>query len=231
MKIILLLTLSLLMMENVFSNDSIVILHGMARTKKSMKRIEAHFISKGFNVVNQGYSSRKHTIEELSEHVIQEALSKCKADGKVHFIAHSLGCIIIRHYLKENEIKNLGKVVMLGPPNKGSEIVDKLGGLRLFKYINGPAGSQLGTDKTSMPNTIGKANFELGIIAGSRTLNLFSFFYLPGKDDGKVTVESTKLEGMKDHIVMPVTHTFMMINKKVIFQIEYFLKNGLFKKT
>jgi hypothetical protein len=124
---------------------------------------------------------------------------------------------------------NLGRVVMLGPPNSGSEIVDLLQNVPGFKTVNGPAGLQLSAKKDALPNQLGPANFELGIIAGSRSVNLVLSTMLPMPNDGKVSVESSKLEGMSDHLTMPVTHTFMMRNSAVITQVILFLQQGAFK--
>ena len=118
---------------------------------------------------------------------------------------------------------------MIAPPNQGSEIVDKLGWLFLFKWINGPAGNELGTDKNSTPNKLGPANFSVGIIAGDRSINwINSLFLIPGHDDGKVSVERTKLAGMGDHIVIHATHPFIMQNRKAIRQTIQFLRTGAF---
>lgn len=135
----------------------------------------------------------------------------------------------MRQYLSNHSIKNLGRVVMLGPPNQGSEVVDKLRDVPGFHFINGDAGMQLGTGALSVPNTLGKANFDVGIIAGTRSINLILSTFIPSVDDGKVSIESTKLEGMNDHIEMPVTHPFMMKNEKVISQVISYLKNGSFE--
>ncbi len=193
-----------------------------------MKKIEAELNVQGFFPVNQDYQSRHSTVEELSKNVIGTSLKKCNGKESIHFVTHSMGGILVRYYLSQNNIPNLGRVVMLGPPNKGSEAVDAYRNFPGFKAISGPAGLQLGTGKLSIPNKIGAANFELGIIAGTRSVNLILSAILPGKDDGKVTVDSTKLSGMNDHILLPVTHPFMMKNKSVIQQIMYFLKNGKF---
>ena len=118
---------------------------------------------------------------------------------------------------------------MLGPPNQGSEVVDKLQSMPGFYMLNGDAGTQLGTAPSSVPMRLGKANFNLGIIAGNRSVNWILSLLIPGDDDGKVGVQRTKLEGMNDHIVLAVNHPLMMQNQEVISQVLYYLKNGLFE--
>ncbi len=120
---------------------------------------------------------------------------------------------------------------MLSPPNKGSEVVDTLGETWLFELVNGPAGKELGTDRSSMPLTLGAADFEVGIITGSRSVNLILSLMIEGRDDGKVSIENAKLNGMKDFMVLPSTHPFIMKNKTVIEQTIYFLHHGVFQKS
>jgi hypothetical protein len=207
----------------------VVLLHGLARTASSMETLEQALIREGFLPINEGYPSRGHSIEFLAELAIKSALVKCPKDMRVNFVTHSLGAILVRQYLSKHEVANLSRVVMLGPPNKGSEVVDKLRGVPGFNFINGDAGMQLGTGELSIPNTLGKANFDVGIVAGTNSINWILSSLIPNTDDGKVSVESTKLEGMRDHIEMPVTHPFMMKNERVIAQVVNYLKNGRFE--
>ena len=210
------------------AKECVVLLHGLARTESSMSDLAEALSAEGYKVVNQGYASRKKTVEELSEPTINAALHACGTHDKVHFVTHSMGGILVRYFLQNNKITSLGRVVMLGPPNQGSEVVDKLAKVPGFKLWNGPAGLQLGTGKNSLPKSLGGVEYEVGIIAGSKSINLLLSNFLPNPDDGKVSVESTKLEGMRDHIVVPATHTFMMQNKDVIQQVIEFLRAGKF---
>ena len=212
------------------SSECVVLLHGLARSDDAMKKLARYFTKEGYTVVNQGYPSRKATVQKLAAEAIPEAISDCANPTTIHFVTHSMGGILVRQYLSQHSIPKLGRTVMLGPPNKGSQVVDKMSGWPGYSLLNGPAGKQLGTQNNCLPCELGEANFELGVIAGNRSINLILSQLLPGQDDGKVTVENTKLEGMADHIVLPVTHTFMMHNRGVIEQASYFLKNGRFNR-
>ena len=117
---------------------------------------------------------------------------------------------------------------MLGPPNQGTEVVDRLRHIPMFNWLHGPAGSQLGTAQEDPPKKLGAVDFELGVIAGIRSINPLLSTLLTGQNDGKVSVENTKIEGMNDFITLPSTHTFMMRNSKVIYQVIHFLRFGQF---
>ena len=131
--------------------------------------------------------------------------------------------------MSAHKLEQMGRVVMLGPPNQGSQVVDTLKNVWGFKLINGPAGLELGTDEASVPGSLGAVDFPVGVVAGSSSINPILSQMLPNPDDGKVSVENTKVEGMVDHIVMPVSHPFLMTNNKVIEQVKIFLKTGKFQ--
>lgn len=215
------------------NEECVILLHGLCRTDRSMVPMEKALSAAGYHVVNVDYPSRSATIEKLSDDAIGRAVNDCERKGatQIHFVTHSLGGILVRSYLTRHTIPNLGRVVMLGPPNQGSEVVDKLGAWWLFKKLNGPAGNELGTGKSSTPNQLGPANFCVGVIAGDRSINWINSALIPGSDDGKVSVERTKLEGMADHTVIHATHPLLMRNRIAIRQTIYFLRMGRFEQA
>ena len=213
------------------AQECVVLLHGLARTERAMRTMADTLREKNYAVINIGYPSTDLSIEELAEPAVSRAVDQCPKDSRINFVTHSMGGIILRYYLANESIEQLGRSVMLAPPNKGSEVVDTLADFPGFRWLNGPAGQQLGTGADSVPNSLGPADFDLGIIAGTSTFNPFLSLLLPNPDDGKVSVENTKLDGMREHISLPVTHTFMMSNKSVIEQTIHYLQHGQFKPS
>lgn len=211
-------------------SEQVVLLHGLCRTSRSMAVMERALTQAGYKVRNVDYPSRSASIERLAEAAVGTAVADCENDGatKINFVTHSLGGILVRSYVAHHSVPRLGRVVMLGPPNQGSEVVDKLGGWWLFKKVNSPAGNELGTGQDSTPNKLGPASFCVGIIAGNWTINWINSLLIPGRDDGKVSVERTKLAGMADHMVIPSAHPFIMKNRTAIQQTICFLRNGKF---
>jgi triacylglycerol lipase len=210
--------------------ECVILLHGLARTSYSMTKIEGSLQAAGFVVANIDYPSREYPIEELADDAVNQGLQNCRGHGagSVHFVTHSMGGILVRHFLSRHHIAELGRVVMLGPPNQGSEVVDQFSEVPGFFTYNGPAGLQLGTGPDSIPNRLGPVNFTLGVIAGTGSVNPILSATLPDKDDGKVTVARTQVEGMTDFITVDTTHTVIMRNAEVIRQTLAFLRQGKF---
>ncbi|MCB1644641.1 MAG: alpha/beta hydrolase [Pseudomonadales bacterium] len=210
--------------------DCVILLHGLARSAGSMNVLESELSHAGFQVINVDYPSRDHKISTLAQLAIEPALASCKerSSETVHFVTHSLGGILVRVYFSDPERVVSGRVVMLGPPNQGSEVVDNLKNVPGFEFINGPAGMELGTDAEGVPARLGPVNFPLGIIAGTETLNPILSGFLPNPDDGKVSVEATQVAGMADFITLPVSHPFLMKDETAIRQTLHFLQYGTF---
>ncbi|MGZ4969278.1 MAG: esterase/lipase family protein [Methylobacter sp.] len=209
-------------------SEAIILLHGLARTGRSMNKAAKLLAAYGYKIVNVDYPSRSADIGVLAQKYITQALKQCEGVQKIHFLTHSMGGILLRHFLVNQTIDKLGRVVMLAPPNQGSEVVDKLGKWKLFYAVNGPAGLQLGTGNDSVPNRLGPVAFQVGIIAGNKTVNLLLSRLIPDVNDGKVSVSRAQVEGMKDFIVMPYSHSFIMQREAVIEQALHFIQQGIF---
>lgn len=222
------LLLLLLMATPLPAQDTVVLLHGLARSPESMHRMDQALQSAGYRTLNLGYDSRHHDIPTLAEDLRRRIESGTKVAAAVHFVTHSLGGIIIRQIRATEPLPNLGRVVMLSPPNQGSEVVDQIGDWWLFKKINGPAGQQLGTAEDSFVNQLPAIDFECGIITGDRSINWINSCMIPGKDDGKVSVERARVKGVKAFKVVHATHPMIMIKKSVIRDAVAFLKTGKF---
>lgn len=212
------------------TGDYVVLLHGIARSKSSMETLQKDFEQHGYDVLNMDYPSRKYSIDKLAEYIHTD-ISTFNRNGKkkIHFIGYSLGGLVARAYLKKHPPKNLGRVVTLGTPNKGSAFADMVGDLGVYQTLYGPAGQEL-TTTHDYDTLFGKPGYDLGCIAGDRTIDpVATLLIIDGDDDGKVSVESTKVNGMKDHIVLHATHTFMMSNEDVMREARYFIENGKFE--
>lgn len=209
--------------------DTVVLLHGLTRSSKSMQKMEYALQKAGYQTLNIDYPSTSHPIEQLSTDIRSQIMEEIAAEEPIHFVTHSMGGIILRQIQKTEPLPNLQRAVMLAPPNNGSEVVDKLKDLKIFQKLNGPAGQQLGTASEDFVQHLGPVtNFELGVITGDRSINWILSTMIPGKDDGKVSIESAQVDGMKAFKILHTTHPFIMKKKAVITETIHFIEKGRF---
>ena len=213
--------------------DCVVLMHGLARRSESMSTMGQALLDNGYLVVSQSYPSRQLTIEELSSTAVPVGLDNCRRQGsnRIHFVAHSLGGILVRYYLENNEVSDFGRFVMLAPPNQGSEVIETVRRYPGAAFMLGVAGLQLGTDEaTGIPRKLGPVTVPTAVIAGTRTINPLLSQSLPNPDDGKVSVKATAVEGMCASLTVPVAHTFIMNDDRVIGEVLQFLSSGRFAR-
>jgi pimeloyl-ACP methyl ester carboxylesterase len=215
------------------TQDGVVLLHGISRTARSFRKMQTALEGCGFATLNQDYASRRKALEALAEDIhpsIQRFASGI--DGSVHFVCHSMGGLLARDYLARYRPKRLGRVVMLGTPNSGSEIADRLKHIGVYRTWFGPAGQQLVTQRdAAVAAMFPPVDYPVGIIAGNRSVYPISSAFLPKPHDGRVSVENTKLDGMADHIVMETSHPWLVRNGPAIEQTIVFLRDGEFRRS
>ena len=213
-------------------SECVVLIHGMGRSSRAMNSMQKTLVEQGFDTVNLGYASTKKNIETIAREDYPLAVDRCLLFKPlyIHFVTHSLGGIVVRKAFSEKKPDKLGRVVMLSPPNNGSKLVDKIKDWWLFRKITGPAGQQLVSGENGLPAQLSRADFSLGIITGSSHAFFDSWFasIIPGKDDGKVSIESAQLVGMDDFLITGDTHPFIMNSKYVQQETVYFLRHGKF---
>jgi alpha-beta hydrolase superfamily lysophospholipase len=211
------------------ATPGVVLLHGIARTSRSLRKLERALQGEGFATLNLDYASRKKPIEVLAADIhphIEEFENN--SGGPIHFVGHSMGGLLARLYIASYRPARLARVVMLGTPNGGSEVADLLKRLALYRAFYGPAGQQLSTDQA--PALARSPDYPVGVIAGCRSLDpIASAFILPRPNDGRVSVERSKLEGMTDHVIVRASHTGLPGHPIVIGQTIAFLRAGHFR--
>jgi triacylglycerol lipase len=213
-----------------YTSECAILLHGLGRFRQSMRRLEQHLKDLGYSTINLAYPSTTKSIETIAETHLARAVQNCEAGGagKIHFVGHSLGGIIVRQYLQRHSVPEGSRLVMLSPPNQGSELVDLLKQVPLYRWVTGPAGQEIGRGPEAVVHRLKPIEIEVGVIAGNRSINLLFSAFLDGADDGMVSVKSTMLPEMRDFIIVPNTHTFIMRDPLVMKQVAHFLKDGRF---
>ncbi len=215
------------------TQDGVVLLHGISRTARSFRKMQAALEGCGFATLNLDYASRRKALEALAEDIHPAIeLFAGGLTGSVHFVCHSMGGLLARVYLARYRPKRLGRVVMLGTPNSGSEIADRLKNFGAYRAFFGPAGQQLGTRRdAALTAALPPVDYPVGIIAGNRSIYPVASALLPKPNDGRVSVERTKLDGMADHIVIGASHPWLPRNRLAIEQTMAFLRNGRFSRS
>jgi triacylglycerol lipase len=210
----------------------VVLLHGIGMRSYVMKRLESALRADGYRTVNLSYPSRKMPFEQLAGEYLPAQLAKhdVARAPQLHFVTHSMGSLLVRKFIQDARPANLGRVVMIGPPNQGSTAADAAKeNVLLREYLGGNL-VRLGTGEDAIVKTLGPADFDVGIIAGEVAINPVFGEALGGKNDGAVTIESARLAGMKDFIVVPYSHTLMLWRSEVVNQVRAFLREGKFAR-
>jgi pimeloyl-ACP methyl ester carboxylesterase len=209
------------------ADKTVVMLHGLASHPLAMNGLKRRLRREGFAICAPAYPSMSATVEQVLE-LIDSQLEAGPPGRPLYFVTHSLGGLLARAYIARHAPANLRRVVMLAPPNQGSEYVDHFGRLPLFRAALGPLAADAGTSPVGLAHRLPPVSYEVGIIAGRRALNPLSYWLLPQPNDGIVSVNSTRLAGMRDHLVVPYPHRLMLNAPVVVDQVVHFLRAGRF---
>lgn len=214
------------------TDECVILLHGLCRSERSMLRIQRSLMAAGYAVINLDYVSTRKPVEEIAATWVTRAVADCRERGyrRIHFVTHSLGGLVVRAYLQDHRLPAGSRVVMLAPPNQGSELADTALDYfpKLYALGGGPAAAQLRTDGPLVARGLQPVQAEIGIIAGNLSFNPVFSRLLPGMDDGKVAVRRTRLPEMRDFLVLPTNHTLILWDEAVTRQILSFLATGSF---
>jgi triacylglycerol esterase/lipase EstA (alpha/beta hydrolase family) len=212
------------------ATECVVLLHGVNRSYRAMRPMAEDLNASGYMTANVDYPTRLGTVEELVPMSVDNGVAECRRAGasRIHFVTHSIGGILLRYAHQQHPIEEMGRVVMLAPPNQGSEVVDKTRKIPGATLVGGEALMQLGTGPDDIPAQLGPVDFDLGVIAGTGTMNPWMSAMLPDPDDGKVSLPRTAVGGMDDFLIVDDNHHYIMEDEVVIRNTRSFLQTGSF---
>ncbi len=212
------------------AQESVVLVHGLGRTERSMAVLAQRLRWAGYDVTAFGYDSRMAPVARQAEALAETVAHCCREAGRLHFVGHSLGGIVIRTFLAASPPESLGRVVLLVPPSRGSELADWLRDVPVASHALGPAGRALGTGESDVPATLPPPAYEMGIVAGDRSVNPIGSVFIEGPDDGMVALDRTRVDGAP-MIVLPRSHAFIMNSRHAARAVVQFLRTGAFETT
>ena len=202
-----------------------VLVHGIIRSSKSLGKMQKRLEKEGYTVVPFDYPSTRASIPQSAEY-LQSVIDSLDGIEQIDFVVHSMGGLIVRQLVGKKNDKRYKRMVMLGVPNHGAVLADKLKKVGLYKLLYGPAGQQLVSDKNGLIDKLPTPEFEFAVIAGAKgTLKGYNPI-IPGDDDGTVAVSSTRLAGAADFMTIRALHSFMMADEDAIEATTCFLKKG-----
>jgi len=212
------------------SGHAVILLHGIIRSSKSMSRMQARLTETGFLTVPFDYPSTQVDLDQCSSYLGQ-VIKSLEGVRQISFVTHSMGGLVVRNWMRNHSDPRVQRLVMIGTPNKGAEMADRLQSWKVYQLILGPAGQQLISGKKGAISQLPVPEIEFAIIAGGRGTPEGYNLLIPGDDDGTVTIDSARLEGASDFICLPVLHSLLPLNTQVINSADRFLRTGALREN
>ena len=215
------------------SGKAVILIHGIARSSKTMNPMARAMAQEGYNVVNFEYPSTRVTMSESAEY-LHKTISSLEGIEQIDFVCWSMGGLLVRSYLQnhaDDRDPRIHRMVMLGTPNHGAELANILRNNFAFKLIMGPAGQELVSDEGGTIAKLPVPDFEFAVIAGGRGTKNGWNPLIPGDDDATVSIECTRLVGAKDFMTVPALHSFIPSNEEAIAASKRFFETGALRES
>ena len=210
------------------SGTAVILLHGLGRSDKSMSRLKRHFEKAGYYTITMNYPSLRASVQDNADY-LHQVLESLDGIEKVHLVGYSMGGIVLRQCLATYEEPRLGRVVFIGSPNQGAELATLLKDYWAFRTFAGPGALDLATAPHGIAPKLPAPKVEFGVIAGSRGVDAGYNPFIPGDDDGTVSVESTRLPGATDTYTVRGLHQMLLYSPAVFSAAQLFLEQGRFE--
>ncbi|MDB5347603.1 MAG: alpha/beta hydrolase [Schlesneria sp.] len=203
----------------------VILIHGILRSSKCMTSMASAATAAGYQPILFDYPSTQVSIPTAAE-FLHSTIESLEGIEEIHIVSHSMGGLVTRAYFAEHTDPRIKRIVMVGTPNHGAELADLLHQNYLVRAASGPGGRQLVTNRQGLIPSLPTPPCDFAVIAGARGNTAGWNPFIPGDDDGTVTVASTRLAGAVDFSTVKATHTLMLGNQDVIQQTIHFLREG-----
>jgi len=207
--------------ENDPALETVVLLHGMGRSRASMWPLAQRLRRAGFQTCNFPYSPALHRFDTLVGD-LHDFIVKRVRTPRYHLVGHSLGNILIRARFRVGYPAGLTRIVMLAPPNHLPRLARRFQGCPPFHWWTGESGKLLASEE--FYEALPVPSVQFGVIAGDKG----QCITFDEPNDRVITVESTRLTGMADHLVVHDAHTFIMNSRATANATITFLRDGRF---
>ncbi|MGA2624642.1 MAG: hypothetical protein ABSF91_12360 [Bacteroidota bacterium] len=216
-----------------YSNQKVYLIHGYGSSTLLLKSIENYLKKNGFETVNYSYHSIRDDIRKTG-HNLYNQIKQDRIDT-VSFVTHSMGALVMRalltYSIKDSSFPTIYRIVMITPPNHGTEIADFFSSSSIFKFFLGPNVENMKTDSNSLANRLPlPLKSQVGIIVGEKSDSTGYNPFIKGSNDGYVTPDEAKLGMEKDFRIIYKSHTLITQSKKTRRLVLSFLRNGTFGK-
>lgn len=212
-------------------NEIIILVHGFNKNKKDMSFLQKYFNNLNYETVTLSlptiFSSLEHCTDLFEEKLFKIQNIKNNRYSKIHFVGHSFGGLIIRKFLSRHFIKNIGRCVLIATPNQGSQLADITNNYFSFSLNIVKSLKSMLIQNLNISSPINES-IEIGVIAGNKCNLLLGHLFLPKNNDGRVEINSTKIDNMKDYIILEYGHKEIHHKLKTANYIKSFLQKGEF---